>query len=361
MAKNTRRAASQAAHALSAVTDAQADAMRACDPDTLAALVATVRQIVRAGTYSDAGAVESHAVVIAPSLLAGADAEGFERTLKASRAAVRIAAKRVAEAMALDTSLDAWADGTPDALEDALGDEKTWALVGRMPRIGEGAHESWADRVEQAIWTATRRGTSDALDVEDAWFAVWTFRAYLDHVDGAHNCRVCLGRPTTKRPTLTSITNHANGVASSSAAGKYNSRRAAAIWSRVADFLPVALDADIEPTRGKVGSVHLDWRSLEGDTRDAATAARVTHTRGGKDYGTRAATPEELALVAAPATREARGGWAGESTRLDHTDTAPAPERDRTASGQVRTFAVAPSPRKKSGSGSTGPTIPGRF
>lgn len=332
---STRTAQKSRRH-LATISESQVNAMRECDPDTLASAVLVVR------TLSKDSDVTEHATITVASYLPGS-----ESVLHAARAAVA-AAKRT---VALSRSLGEWADTYGDMTEDVTTAADSMRTASTMARYAPDPATRYG--ITYADHLATLIGATPALRAPVV--------AYLSH---ARTCETC-SDAMAQRVTLAGVQAHAAGLDSSHS--EFHVMRRAVLTAlratpdretfheMIDDPAPMA-PAQISHSRVSLGDcAPVSTRVYLAPVRTVTHAVALGYD---PSYDTapapRVLTEQESTALAHPAPeRVAR--YAGEEYGVDSSPN----RRDMRENGTMPSFKPVVSPRKKSGAGSTGPTVRG--
>lgn len=166
--------------------------------------------------------------------------------------------------------------------------------------------------------------------------------AFVDHLRGAHGCPVCQGVQTAKRPTLASVLAHEAGQTASGAIGKATARALARLTEYLTPALRDSLADLMQSTPHGIGTVtaHPAMPASDGPSYRVSLPSGVV----------RDVSEVERSFIDAPNQRHA--ARTAHPLAGDH-----AGGTGSVGNGDARSHKVPVSPRKKAGSGATGPTI----
>lgn len=354
MRDNIRKRKQDARRAVwgAAVDQRDVEAAKAVPADVLRQLLAGTRLGVGAVAYADD--ICALAGMLAPRAWLRAErfTDPAERGRYAVRAALKQARAEVARAYAGDESLDAWAESDPGALEELVRDG--WQSAAASP---------WAPRPE-APWEITYRDLCGlTVELSGSVNLETVAREYLEHAKNpCEDCGTLVLRGVAPAGILAHLTRE-----KARSAAYFRARRVAVdalhtgrpyreqvlSWKDTRPARPRNVWS-AEALRTAAGRVDRPGRA-ESHAPPAPEYVTVRNVDPSRPVKTRRITEAERAAYGAGAERTAVP--AGE----EGIRTAPAPERDRSeTTGMVKAFKAPVSPRKKAGTGSTGPTVPGR-
>ena len=323
---------------LSAVEPAWIAAWKALAADVMAALVAAVLQVARQDEDDE---VVSHAMMKAATL----HRDGQEY-LHTARAALRFAREHVAAATS------EVAAGLSEVL-DLASDGQAVTTLARSATPHADARCRWTagDLVDLAVSTV------------DPSLRASLERAVSDYREHAAGCQTCDSPTAGRRPTLTGVTAHMEGLTGNATAPSRRATERALqeipAWGELLDM--IADPAPLAAPHPGHGSLSLpDARPVTGSTKapHRATVDRRTYSYvvSWSDLATREEHQERVTEDGALYWFEEAALHHGDEQHKRHegeqygVSTAPMQDTRRDA-GMIR-----PRPRKNGGAGSTGPT-----